>query len=88
MYSEQITLKVRALDTTGTIYTYTTDSATVGSKEEKTDENQVGYQDWELIQKLKAMTVANGATPGEEAAAKSRIETIMSRSKKRNKKRA
>ena len=88
MYSEQITLKVRALDRDGTIYTYTPDAAKVGIDPEQADENQVGYADRELIQKLKMVTLKNGATPGEEAAAKARLEVVMERSKKRNKMRA
>ena len=87
VYSEQITLKVRALDRDGTIYTFTPDAAKVGA-DAQADENRVGYADGELIEKLKMVTVANGATAGEEAAAKARLKVVVERSKKRNKRRA
>jgi 16S rRNA G966 N2-methylase RsmD len=79
VFSQQITLKVRALDNTGTIYTFTAETAVATIDVAKED---VSYQDWELIQKLKMVTVANGATPGEEAAAQARLKAVIDRAKK------
>lgn len=79
VYSQQITLKVRALDETG-IYTFMIASAE--STADKVEQGDVSYQDWDLIQKLKMVTVKNGATPGEEAAAKERLKAIQEKAKK------
>lgn len=81
VYSQQITLKVRALDRDGTIYTFTTESAST-TEDFKVEKHEVPYKDWELIQKLKSVTVANGATPGEEAAARARLKAVMDRIKR------
>jgi hypothetical protein len=83
VYSEKITTTVRAVDRTGKIHDFKEETITSERVAEtiraETFRNPDGFPDgydFELAAKLARITVANGATPAEEAQAQARLAAM------------
>ncbi len=78
VYSEDITLKIRAVDDTGTIYTFTADAVTQ-TEPDMTKTYDMSWADADLYAKLRKVTVENGSTPAEAEQARARIQKLRDR---------
>lgn len=75
VYSEKICLKVRAVDSSGTIYTFTTDGAVV--MDDPLTQEDFSYADWQMFKKLSArIDPKNNCTPAERDQATRQIEKL------------
>lgn len=79
VYSERMERKIRAVDSSGTIYSFTMDGCE--STESTVVDAEVSKEDLEIIRKLKKITVANNATLAEEVDAKCKIADIKAKYK-------
>ncbi len=78
VFSEDITLKIRAVDDTGTIYTFTADAVTQ-TEPDMTKTYDMSWADADLYAKLRKVTVENGSTPAEAEQARARIQKLRDR---------
>jgi hypothetical protein len=81
VYSQQITLKVRAVDNTGVIHTYSADGSNAAG-EDTVMEHEMSAEDTEVLHNLRMRTVANGCTEAEEQAAKVKIGELVAKYRK------